>query len=68
VNEYKTAKLALIRNIVIFEAITKCLWHRFKWLRVQCAMCIQSRHHNNTIRPNVRYGCANRILHSYKIV
>ena len=25
VNEYKTAKLALIRNIVIFEAITKCL-------------------------------------------
>jgi len=25
VNEYKVAKLALIRNIVIFEAITKCL-------------------------------------------
>jgi len=32
VNEYKTAKPALIRNIVIYEAIAKCWRHRPKWL------------------------------------
>jgi len=48
VNEYETAKPALIRNLVIyeilrdivlFEAIANCLRRRPKWLWPWCAMC-----------------------------